>query len=90
MCSSLDVSGLNGGLVLTPLLVSQHVEEDTQGTHQTAGLLTKEVGSSATTETLWKLNGHCNYTLELYLSTCYLEIDQSCLSFKGSSVHSIF
>ena len=52
MCSSLDESGLNGGLVLTPLLVSQHVEEDMQGTHQTAGLLTEEVGSSATTETL--------------------------------------
>ena len=54
MRSSLDESGLNGGLVLTALLISQHVEEDTQGTHQAAGLLTKEVGSSATTKTLWK------------------------------------
>ena len=48
--SSLDQSGLDGGLVLTPLPVNQHVEEDPQGTHQATGLLTKEVGSSATTE----------------------------------------
>ena len=54
VCSSHVESGLNGGLVLTALLVSQHVEEDTQGTQQTVGLLTEEVGSSVTTETLWK------------------------------------
>ena len=70
MCSSLDESGLNGGLVLTPLLVSQHVE-DTQGTHQTADLLMEEVGSSATMETLWKwvYNHAC---------ICYMETNNSC------------